>query len=331
MKSIKVYKNRSALMNAAKTGSPEGVDMLLKAGADPNTEDSVGMTALAYGIVSGNIDVINLLAPVTSAGVDQIIIKLAQSILNIEGELENYLKKFNGDEKMKFLLEKASFYGNEKLLDYLLNKSNHVMSEDSVRKAFEIVIKTDKVKPVQCISQYYESKRAKKFLKFPSFFHFERRRNTVRTRNVAKVLDKARTNSTKPKYQILNKVPKSEEFDYTKLMEEISSLILEAYPSAGGRLIKYETLIKRLHAQAVHYEGQHFKENTCPDDCSQKTVCGRIRDVLYLLDQIMKKMSEEFPIFKDVICITVGSIKEQTKIGKIDETDVLLAMDKKYQ
>ena len=104
-------------MNAAKTGSPEGVEMLLKAGADPNKEDSEGMTALAYGIVSGNIDVINLLAPVTTAGVDQIIIKLAQSSLNIEGKIEEYLRNVKTDQKAKLLLEKASLYGNDKLLD----------------------------------------------------------------------------------------------------------------------------------------------------------------------------------------------------------------------
>ena len=80
-------------MNASKTGSPEGIEMLLEAGADTNKEDSKGMTALAFGIVSGNIEVINLLAPVTTAGVDQIIIKMAQSRLNIEGALEEYLRK----------------------------------------------------------------------------------------------------------------------------------------------------------------------------------------------------------------------------------------------
>ena len=110
---MKVFNNTTALINAAKTGSPEGVEMLLKAGADPNKEDSKGITALAYGIVSGNIDVINLLAPVTTAGVDQIIIKLAQSSLNIEGEVEKYLKKINDEDKRILLLEKSSLYGNE--------------------------------------------------------------------------------------------------------------------------------------------------------------------------------------------------------------------------
>ena len=64
-------------MNAAKTGSPEGVRMLLEAGADPNKVNSDGITALAFGIISGNVDVINMLAPVTTAGVDQVIIRLA--------------------------------------------------------------------------------------------------------------------------------------------------------------------------------------------------------------------------------------------------------------
>ena len=91
-------------MNAAKTGSLEGIEMLLKAGADPNKEDSEGMTALAYAIVSGNIEIINKLAPVTTTGVDQIIIKLAQSSLNIEVELEKYLKNIE-KKKIDFLLK----------------------------------------------------------------------------------------------------------------------------------------------------------------------------------------------------------------------------------
>ena len=85
-------------MNATKTGSPEGVIMLLQAGADPNTQNSEGMTALAFGIVSGHMNVIDLLAPVTAAGMDQIIIKLAQSKLEIRGELEKYLRQIRQNQ-----------------------------------------------------------------------------------------------------------------------------------------------------------------------------------------------------------------------------------------
>merc|ERR1712012_1074633 len=97
------------------------------------------------------------------------------------------------------------------------------------------------------------------------------------------------------KFKILRKVPKSEEFDYAKLMKEILELILSTEPSSSGRLIKYEELIKHLHAQVVHYKGKHLEDDKCPDDCSQKIVCQRIRDVLRLVDQIILKMSEEFP------------------------------------
>ena len=299
--------------------------MLLEAGADPDKEDSEGMTALAYGIISGNIEVINLLAPVTTAGVDQIIIKLAQSSLNIEGELEKYLRKINDDAKMNLLLEKSSLYGNDKLLDFLLNKSNHVWSEDAVRKALENAIKTDKGKPVQTLQEYCKKKNFPLDSLRPLF-------GQRGMRNVAKVLGVPLSKAPKHKYNILEKVPKSEEFDYAQLMKQMCTLVQETYPTASGKLIGFETLIKHLHAQIVHYKGKHLEENKCPDNCSQKTDCRRIRDVLFLLDQIVKKMSDEFPIFKDVISIVVGSLKEQTKIGKIDESDVLLVWkDEKYK
>ena len=299
-------------MKAANSVSPEGIEILLKAGADPNIENPAGMTALAYGILSENIDVINLLAPATTAGVDQIIIKLAQSSLDIKGELEIYLKKIDIEEKRNLLLEKASFYGNDKLLDFLLNKSNFVWSEVVVRKAFENVIKSDKVKAVQLLEEYcIQQIPAVSFIK-------EKKERNERSR-----LEKSNSDSSHM-FDILKRVPKSKEFDHSKLMEKISTLILETNPSASGRLIKYRTLIEHLQAQVVHHSGDYFEHDECPEDCSQKTVCGRIRDVLFLLNKIMKKMSEEFPIFRDVISAVVGSLKEQTKIGKIDETDVAL-------
>ena len=143
-------------MNAAKTGSPEGVEMLLEAGADPDKEDSDGMTALAFGIVSGNIEVVNMLAPVTTAGVDQIIIKLTESNLNIEGEVLKYLNKIQSEEWLNLLLEKSSLYGNEKFLDYLLNKSQYVWSNVAIMKAVENVILTHKVKPVKLLKKYFQ-------------------------------------------------------------------------------------------------------------------------------------------------------------------------------
>ena len=73
-------------MNAAKAGSPEGIEVLLAAGADPNMEDNEGRLALAYAFISENIEVFDRLAPVTTTnvGVDNIITLLAQSNIKIE-------------------------------------------------------------------------------------------------------------------------------------------------------------------------------------------------------------------------------------------------------
>ena len=143
-------------MHGAKFGSLEEISFFLNAGADPNILNSEGMTALAYGIVSGNIEVIYLLAPVTTAGVDQIIIKLAQSSLKIEVDFEKILGNIIDNEKLNFLLENSSLFGNEKLLEFVLNKTNHTWSSDLLDRAFQNLIKTDKEQPVQILRDYYK-------------------------------------------------------------------------------------------------------------------------------------------------------------------------------
>ena len=51
------------------------------------------------------------------------------------------------------------------------------------------------------------------------------------------------------------------------------------------------------------------KYQMCPDDCRQTSTCRRICDVLDLLKQVTRKMGDEYPIFKDVEAIVVGSLK----------------------
>ena len=302
--------------------------MLLKAGADPNAEDSNGMTAFSYGIISGNSKVINLLAPVTTAGVNQIITKLAQARQEIEGELENYLSKIKDESTLNLCLEKASIFGNQQVLAYLLSRTDTIFSKEIMYVAFSNILKSDKAEAMEVFLEHFNVQENKENFSGEMV-------KLIIARGFSKLKKASRlyrkTNITTQRSEVLRKVPKSEEFDYAKLLKQISSLIQESYPSSSGKLLKYETLIKRLHSQVVHYDGKHLEENKCPDDCSQKSTCKRIRDVLYLLDQIVKKMSVAYPIFKNVISIVVGSIKEQTKIGKIDECDVLLVLDKRYK
>ena len=143
-------------------------------------------------------------------------------------------------------------------------------------------------------------------------------------------------NSKRFKYQILGKIPKCYEFQRENLIDKLSTLLENALKyqnkkSECGRLIKYEELIEHFHAKPAHFNEEHSNMEECPDSCDQKMVCERIRDVQKLIDQILMKMSERFPIYKDVRSIIVGSVKERTKVGKIDEVDVILSFANKDQ
>ena len=95
---------------------------------------------------------------------------------------------------------------------------------------------------------------------------------------------------------ILKSIPKSEEFPYCEVMDKIVTLVEETKPSASSnvREIDFGTLLANLHVPAVHYSSR------CEEDCGQKMVCGRVKDVIELLKQILKQMSYKFPIFKGV-------------------------------
>ena len=99
-------------MNAAKTSSPEAVDLLLKkepsngakVPADPNMTDKNGRTALAFSFSTNNTQVINTLAEVTTEAGEATIKMLAQSNVKIEGQLEKYVKQMLKNGKKRQLL-----------------------------------------------------------------------------------------------------------------------------------------------------------------------------------------------------------------------------------
>ena len=191
-------------MNAAKSGSPEGVESLLKALADPNIEDTEGMTAIAYGIISGNVDVIELLAPITTSGVDQIIVTLAQSSVSINGEIENYLRRITDENKMNLLLDQSSFYGNHKMLDYLLNAADYAWSEIDVMKALENAIISDNEKSAHIVKEYIVTKELLSDIDILSKLRGMKRIENLFNFKIPKLLVK----QSKHKFPILEKLPK---------------------------------------------------------------------------------------------------------------------------
>ena len=111
----------------------------------------------------------------------------------------------------------------------------------------------------------------------------------------------------KNKHKILQSVPKSCEFSYINVMDKIVPLVLKAENCNNGfnsRYISYGKLIEELHVPEVHYDAK------CNHECQQKEKCSRMRDVKILLQEIMDKMTEKVSIFKGVQIIFVGSTKE---------------------
>ena len=309
-------------MNAAKTGSTEAVHLLLKkepsngnkVPADPNMTDEYGRTALAFSFNTNNAQVINMLAEVTTEAGEATMKMLAQANVRIEAELEIYVKKILNDgqiEKGK-ILELSTFFGNSLLLDYLLNKANITWIENDVLTHVDNIIKSDDVKACKVFKNYCQQKGIK--------IGRGKIEDLVKTRGEAAILDifGVQYHQDEIAKKILNYIPKSEEFPYYEVMDKIIVTVQEAEEngSVTGKEISFGTLLAKFHVPAVHYN------EDCDEDCEQKMVCGRVRDVIELLKQILNLMSAKFLIFKGVSTIVVGSLKEQTKIGEIDEADI---------
>ena len=127
----------------------------------------------------------------------------------------------------------------------------------------------------------------------------------------------------KEKNEIFEKVIKSEEFLYH---DNISFVIKKWLKDRKSDVwINFEDILHEMKAPEVHY---HLD---CPQKCIQKQKCKRIRQTKQLVRDLLKEMSKKFPVFEEPEVIIVGSMKEKTKVGEIDEADLLLLMNEKYK
>ena len=256
-------------MRAAKTSSSEAVKILLSKGADPNLvykyQDSDGpkerriidedIPALAFAFETGNIEVINLLCKVTSVGLDACIPKLAQTfILNtsdsnenqdtISDDIESFIRKLRDDScsKIKQLFERASFYGNSSILHHILKEYRSVITDQDLFVALQNIVYSDNVEAFQTI------------LKFPHGLEHENLKSIARERgniSIIQLLDMEVTSQSS--MEILEKIPKSEEFSYVNVMEKITKFIKEkrktSSKSSKKVLVNFDELLKRFQAK----------------------------------------------------------------------------------
>ena len=134
------------LMCAAKTSSTEAVELLLEKGADPDIcNESDGSNALSLALGTGNMEVIQMLCKVTTDpdGFNSCITALAQSNIKIVGKMKKFIKRLLEAGKTKLLIEKASFYGNSILLDYILTEDPNILFKCDMTKITRNVIISD--------------------------------------------------------------------------------------------------------------------------------------------------------------------------------------------
>ena len=94
-------------------------------------------------------------------------------------------------------------------------------------------------------------------------------------------------------------------------------------------------IVGKMKVPNVHYNTEEktysLEIEDCPSDCQQQRICLRIRQTQQLIQDLVNKIGEKYPIFKNPTLIIVGSLKEGTKIGFVDELDMALLMNKKYE
>ena len=222
---------------------------------------------------------------------------------------------------LDLLFSRATFYGNSEIITYLLKNTEVTLSEGCI----ENVIKSDDVKSCQVVTEYCKMRNINIQTKYQ---HLAESRGNVEIMKLFNISQETPRHLAEEKIiPILKHIPRHEEYLYGDVMDNIICLVNDA--KKDSRIINYETILENLHVPPVHHNREDIE--SCNEKCPQKSICSRVRDVTELLGQILSKMSEEFPIFKDVATIVVGSLKEGTKLGGVDEADVTLALCEKYQ
>ena len=220
------------------------------------------------------------------------------------------------DENKELFIEKASFYGNVRLLKFLLFKSRVEWSEKSLVRAFENTIMVDNPEAVKLVLEKCETLNM--YVVTEKMKKLALKRGNTRILKILKVDYKERP----PPLPI----PKHEEFPYVNLRQDIAKLIQKSKQGNDRTIfLSFDKLLQSLLLKKVHYDQE------CPKKCRQSSTCNRVRDVFELLDFVLGKIAKKFPIFKDVIVQMIGSLKEQTRIGAIDECDLYLMLSEKLR
>ena len=112
-------------------------------------------------------------------------------------------------------------------------------------------------------------------------------------------------------------LPKSKEFEYC---DKISMITAKLPRDRKTFTVSYEDLLK-LHMDPVHVEGM------CDQFCRQQESCRNIRNAIRIAEYIKDELGVRERLFKTIKKpIVIGSLKENTRLFSLDETDVTLML-----
>jgi hypothetical protein len=118
---------------------------------------------------------------------------------------------------------------------------------------------------------------------------------------------------------ILQLIPKSEEWDYFDICESAVKLCDTDDKLHVGKLLEC------LRVPTVHLPPDY---DNCEENCGQ---CECLRDTLIIVDDLMKRIGEKKPLFKGATTKPAGSLVESTRIGKPDEMDMQNILDEDFK
>ena len=237
------------------------------------------------------------------------IVLISQS--RVENLDENHVREIcNSKTKRNIFLEKATFFGNRNLTKFLLLKLKENWGEEQLKKAFTNAVMSDDVKVVKIVLDKCRSSGVD--VETTDMKELAKKRGKS---EILKLLDIP----FEHKPPVLE-ITKHSEFEYVDVMNDIIKMIKKGKNNESNKTkLTFDQMIDHLLLKKIHYETEN-----CPENCKQKFLCKKARYTIHLLEFIVKEISKKFKIFEGVQIQMIGSIKEETRIGTIDEADTIL-------
>ena len=330
-------------MAAAKTNNEEAVGMLLRKNANPDIvvmvkksgsdkdfhgfydedhkdeenkvyEEEEEYTALIYAIESGNLLIIIKLFDVTNIGMKISFEKLAESTIdwssdeNVFNKLKSIIKKKIENDNGLFepFFKCSVINGNKIWINFLRTGFPHQvkkLGKEKLKKLLKDVIYSDDTKACQELvdDEHFTIDEEVKCIA-----------KSCGKTEVIKVFEAQNEGTDESNdTRIFKDVIKSEEFQYANNILKLINKFLAGKKVTRKILVKMNDLVENMKALPVHYNttetNYSLEEEDCPEICTQKRICLRIRQTQQLIKDMLNKIGEKYPIFKDPELIVVGS------------------------